>query len=62
MENAVVEYQSRKFSSLREVAWITGVDRRTIPVCLKGRTTRRKAQEMNQNLSRVEEEEVTRAI
>ena len=62
MEDAVAEYQSRKFNSLREAARITGIDRKTITERLKGRPTRRKAHEATQNLSHVEEEEVAGAI
>jgi hypothetical protein len=62
VEGVVEDYKSGKFGSLREAARVTDIDRRTITTRLKGRPTRRKAQEANQNLSHSEEEEVVRAI
>ena len=62
VEEAVASYKSGKFSSLREAERELGIDRRTITARLKGRPTRRKAHEISQKLSHIEEEEVARAI
>src|SRR3954469_18518404 len=62
VEDVVAWYKSGKFESLKEAARLTGIDQRTITARLNGRPTRRKAQELNQKLSHVEEEEIARAI
>jgi len=55
-------FKSGKYSSVREAARITGIPKMTIGARLKGRPTRRKAQERNQKLAHAEEDEVARQV
>ena len=62
VEEAVGNYKSGKYSSLREAARVTGIHRKTITERLRGQPTCRKAHEGSQRLAHIKEDEVARAI